>query len=226
MKAPILTAFALLVLNVLVQAAEAKPNIVFVITDDQGYGDLGCTGNPIIQTPNLDALAAESSQLTDYHVAPTCSPTRAALLTGHWTDRTGVWHTVNGRSMLRENEITLGQLLKNHGYATGMFGDRPITAGLPAEPDVPGADRAFRAHEGAAIPVVRAALRVDGRELESKPVSGGDVQITFTAELAAGSHQLAPVFITANGDELGAYYATVDGSLREPKSAHGLSGLR
>lgn len=87
--------------------------------------------------------------------------------------------------------------------------DQPITAELSAGPDVPGADRAFRAHEGVAIPVVRAALRLDGRELESKPVSGGDVQITFTAELSAGSHQLAPVFVTATGDEVGAYYAVV-----------------
>lgn len=102
--------------------AAEKPNIVFIITDDQGYGDLAYTGNPIIKTPNIDSLARESSQLTNYHVAPTCSPTRAALLTGHWTDRTGVWHTVNGRSMLRENEITVAQLLKDHGYATGMFG--------------------------------------------------------------------------------------------------------
>jgi arylsulfatase B len=106
----------------LTAAPAAAPNIVLIMTDDQGYGDLGCTGNPIIKTPQIDRLAAESSQLTDYHVAPTCSPTRAALLTGHWTDRTGVWHTVNGRSMLRENEVTLGQLLKDRGYATGMFG--------------------------------------------------------------------------------------------------------
>src|SRR5690606_7487721 len=96
-----------------------RPNIVLIITDDQGYGDLGHTGNPVIHTPNIDALAAESSQLTDYHVAPTCSPTRAALLTGHWTDRTGVWHTVNGRSMLRENEVTIARMLKDAGYVTG-----------------------------------------------------------------------------------------------------------
>ncbi|MBL7194545.1 MAG: sulfatase-like hydrolase/transferase, partial [Pirellulales bacterium] len=100
----------------------SRPNIVLVMADDQGYGDLGHTGNPVIQTPHLDALAAESTSLTDYHVAPTCSPTRAALMTGHWTDRTGVWHTINGRSMLRENEVTLGQLLGDAGYATGMFG--------------------------------------------------------------------------------------------------------
>ena len=68
-----------------VGAAEqkAKPNIVLIVTDDQGYGDLGFTGNPVIKTPHIDQLASESSQLTDYHVAPTCSPTRSALLTGH-----------------------------------------------------------------------------------------------------------------------------------------------
>jgi arylsulfatase B len=118
-----LSGFLLLALSATAAAASAtKPNIVFVITDDQGYGDLGFTGNPIVKTPHLDRLSTESSQLKDYHVAPTCSPTRAALLTGRWTNRTGVWHTVNGRSMLRENEITVGQLLKAHGYATGMFG--------------------------------------------------------------------------------------------------------
>lgn len=133
----------------LLHAAE-RPNIVLVITDDQGYGDLGCTGNPIIKTPHIDALAAESSQLTDYHVAPTCSPTRAALLTGHWTDRTGVWHTVNGRSMLRENEITLGQLLKEHGYATGMFGKWHLGDNFPYRPEDRGFTEVYR-HGGGGV---------------------------------------------------------------------------
>ena len=129
-----------LLLSVSALAAPApKPNIVFVITDDQGYGDLGFTGNPVVKTPHLDRLATESSQLKDYHVAPTCSPTRSALLTGHWTNRTGVWHTVNGRSMLRENEITLGQLLKDHGYATGMFGKWHLGDNYPYRPQ----DRGF-----------------------------------------------------------------------------------
>ncbi len=64
-----------LFISVFAAAPATKPNIVFVITDDQGYGDLGFTGNPIVKTPHLDRLAAESSQLKDYHVAPTCSPT-------------------------------------------------------------------------------------------------------------------------------------------------------
>ena len=122
----------------------SQPNIVIVIADDQGYGDLGHTGNPIIQTPNIDALAAESTSLTDYHVAPTCSPTRAALMTGHWTDRTGVWHTINGRSMLRANEVTLGQLLKDNGYSTGMFGKWHLGDNFPYRPEDRGFDEVYR----------------------------------------------------------------------------------
>ncbi|MAB76404.1 MAG: N-acetylgalactosamine-4-sulfatase, partial [Verrucomicrobiales bacterium] len=98
------------------------PNIVIVITDDQGYGDLSCHGNPVVKTPHLDSLASESVRLEDYHVAPTCSPTRGALLTGHWTNRTGVWHTIMGRSMLRFDEVTIAQIFKDNGYNTGMFG--------------------------------------------------------------------------------------------------------
>jgi arylsulfatase A-like enzyme len=130
--------------------ATDRPNIVFIITDDQGYGDLAHTGNPIIKTPHLDTLAAESSQLTDYHVAPTCSPTRAALLTGHWTDRTGVWHTVNGRSMLRENEVTLAQMLKDTGYATGLFGKWHLGDNYPYRPEDRGFTEVYR-HGGGGV---------------------------------------------------------------------------
>ena len=127
-----------------------QPNIVIVIADDQGYGDLSHTGNPIIQTPHIDTLAAESTSLTDYHVAPTCSPTRAALMTGHWTDRTGVWHTINGRSMLRENEVTLGQLLKDNGYRTGMFGKWHLGDNYPYRPEDRGFDEVYR-HGGGGV---------------------------------------------------------------------------
>jgi len=121
-----------------IQAAE-KPNVVIVITDDQGYGDLSCHGNPELKTPMIDALHAESVRLTDYHVSPTCSPTRSAFLTGHWTNRTGVWHTIMGRSMLRENEVTIGQIFKDGGYATGMFGKWHLGDNHPYRPE----DRGF-----------------------------------------------------------------------------------
>jgi arylsulfatase A-like enzyme len=115
------------------------PNVVLVITDDQGYGDLSCLGNPVLKTPNLDKLYGESVRLTDYHVAPTCSPTRAALLTGRWSNRTGVWHTIMGRSMLRENEVTMGQIFQDAGYATGMFGKWHLGDNYPYRPE----DRGF-----------------------------------------------------------------------------------
>jgi arylsulfatase A-like enzyme len=127
-----------------------RPNIVFIITDDQGYGDLGCTGNPVIKTPNMDALAGESTVLQDYHVAPTCSPTRSALVTGHWTNRTGVWHTINGRSMLRANEITIGQLLKDNGYETGMFGKWHMGDNYPYRPEDRGFTEVYR-HGGGGV---------------------------------------------------------------------------
>ena len=127
-----------------------QPNVVIVITDDQGYGDLGCTGNPVIKTPHLDRLANESVWLTDYHVAPTCSPTRAALMSGHWTNRTGAWHTIMGRSMLREDEGTLGQFFKDAGYQTGMFGKWHLGDNFPYRPEDRGFEEVYR-HGGGGV---------------------------------------------------------------------------
>jgi len=130
---------SLVLVSILTPSLAAKPNVVLVMTDDQGYGDLSCHGNPTLKTPHLDALYQESVRLKDYHVAPTCSPTRSALLTGHWTNRTGVWHTIMGRSMLRENEVTIGQIFKDGGYATGMFGKWHLGDNYPFRPE----DRGF-----------------------------------------------------------------------------------
>ncbi len=131
-------------------AAAEKPNVVLVITDDQGYGDLSCHGNPILKTPEIDKLFAQSVRLKDYHVAPTCSPTRCALLTGHWTNRTGVWHTIMGRSMLRENEVTMGQVFKDDGYATGMFGKWHLGDNYPYRPEDRGYTEVMR-HGGGGV---------------------------------------------------------------------------
>ncbi len=131
-------------------SAFAKPNIVLVMTDDQGYGDVAAHGNPVIKTPHIDKLAGESLNLQDYHVAPTCSPTRAAFLTGHWTNRTGVWHTINGRSMLRENEVTLGALLQGTGYTTGMFGKWHLGDNYPYRPEDRGFEEVYR-HGGGGV---------------------------------------------------------------------------
>jgi arylsulfatase A-like enzyme len=111
-----------------------KPNVIIVITDDQGYGDIAALGNPWIKTPNMDKLWEESVRLTDYHVSPTCAPTRAALMTGRYNDRVGVWHTVTGRTLLRENEITMAKVFEDNGYATGMFGKWHLGDNYPRRP--------------------------------------------------------------------------------------------
>ncbi len=103
-------------------SAETPPNILLVVTDDQGYGDLGCHGNPHVRTPNLNRLHDESVRLTQFHAGPVCSPTRAGLMTGRYHYRTGVVDTYLGRSMMRPDEITLAETLAAQGYRTGIFG--------------------------------------------------------------------------------------------------------
>ena len=120
--------------------AALRPNIIFVLTDDQGYGELGCHGNPVIRTPHLDAFHEESVRLTDYHVGPTCAPTRAGLLTGHYHNSTGVWHTIGGRSLLRKDEWSLAAALSEAGYATGIFGKWHLGDNAPYRPQ----DRGFQ----------------------------------------------------------------------------------
>ena len=117
----------------------SRPNVVLVITDDQGYGDLGCNGNPVIQTPNIDRLRSQGIQLDNYHVDPTCAPTRSALMTGRYSDRVGVWHTVQGRNMLRSREVTMADVFAQNGYATGIFGKWHLGDCYPYRPE----DRGF-----------------------------------------------------------------------------------
>lgn len=118
----------------------AQPNVILVLTDDQGYGDLGCHGNPVVQTPNIDRMHAESVRLDDYHVGPTCAPTRAGLMTGHYANSTGVWHTVGGRSLLRRNEVSAADFFARAGYATGLFGKWHLGDNFPFRPQ----DRGFQ----------------------------------------------------------------------------------
>ncbi len=109
-------------LHALLLLLAAAPNVVIVLTDDQGHGDLGCHGNKSIRTPNLDRLHGQSVRLTDFHVDATCSPTRSALYTGRYSSRTGIWHTIAGRSIMRRNEKTIGDYFSAAGYRTGLFG--------------------------------------------------------------------------------------------------------
>ncbi len=99
-----------------------RPNIIIVMADDLGYGDLGCHGNRFVRTPAIDMFYKESARLTSFHVDPTSAPTRAALLTGRYSARTGVWHDMMGRSLLRKDEKTIADIFNKAGYRTAIFG--------------------------------------------------------------------------------------------------------
>ncbi|MDC0584333.1 arylsulfatase [Bacteroidales bacterium] len=120
-----------------------KPNVILVITDDQGYGDLSCHGNPWLKTPNIDQLYDESVRLTDFHVTSTCSPTRGALMTGHYTNRAGSWHTIASREMVFEHETMFPEILKQNGYSTAMFGKWHLGDNHPHRPQDRGFDETF-----------------------------------------------------------------------------------
>jgi len=120
--------------------AAKTPNIIIVITDDQGYGDLGCNGNPLIKTPNLDAFSKTAVRFSDYHVSPTCAPTRGALMCGQVTDKAGPWHTINGRNYLRAEKLTIAQMLRAKDYQTAMFGKWHLGDNYPFRPQ----DRGFQ----------------------------------------------------------------------------------
>lgn len=120
-------------------APDRAPNVVLVMTDDQGYGDLSCHGNPVLKTPNIDGLHGRSIRFTNYHVSPTCAPTRSALLTGRYTNATGAWHTIMGRSLLRPGEVTLADCFRASGYRTGIFGKWHLGDNFPCRPQ----DRGF-----------------------------------------------------------------------------------
>ncbi|WP_297086557.1 arylsulfatase [uncultured Draconibacterium sp.] len=123
-----------------VKSKQTKPNIIIVITDDQGKNDLGCEGNPYIKTPNIDKFYNNAVRFNNFHVSTTCAPTRGALLTGRHTDRLNVFHTISGRSLLFEDEVLLPQILAQNGYATGMFGKWHLGDNYPFRP----MDRGFQ----------------------------------------------------------------------------------
>jgi arylsulfatase A-like enzyme len=103
-------------------APARRPNVIILITDDQGYGDLSLHGNEVLHTPNLDRIGAEGVQFTQFHVSPVCSPTRSSLMTGRYNYRTGVVDTYLGRSMMHSDETTLAEIFRDSGYRTGIFG--------------------------------------------------------------------------------------------------------
>lgn len=121
----------------------SKPNIIYIMTDDQGYGDLACHGHPFLETPNLDKLYAESTRFTDYHVSPTCAPTRAALMSGRNPFEVGVTHTILERERLALGVPTVAEVLKKAGYTTGIFGKWHLGESDEYQPGSRGFDEVF-----------------------------------------------------------------------------------
>ncbi len=126
------------------------PNVLLIMTDDQGYGDLGIHGNAAIRTPVLDELAGSSTRFREFYVSPVCAPTRSALLTGRYTLRTGVFDTYNGGAIMAARETTLGELFKSHGYRTAVFGKWHLGDSYPSRPADQGFDESL-VHLGGGI---------------------------------------------------------------------------
>ena len=116
------SALLLVLLAAAASTAARPPNIVLVMPDDVGYGDYSFVGNPVIQTPAVDAFSKQAVRFTDVQVAPTCSPTRSSIMTGRHEFRNGVTHTIHERERLTLHATTLAQVLKSAGYTTGIFG--------------------------------------------------------------------------------------------------------
>ncbi len=119
--------------------SESEPNVIIILTDDQGYGELSAHGNPVVKTPNLDRLRAESVRFTDFHVAPMCTPTRGQLMSGQDALRNGAMNVSSGRTLLRRELPIMPQMFADAGYATGIFGKWHLGDTFPYRPE----DRGF-----------------------------------------------------------------------------------
>ena len=128
----------------------SRPNIILVITDDQGYPNLSCVGHPVLKTPNIDDLYSMSMRFTSFHVSPTCAPTRSSLMSGRHEFKNGVTHTIMERERMSLETITIAQVLQSAGYTTGIFGKWHLGDEEPYQPENRGFDEVF-IHGGGGI---------------------------------------------------------------------------
>ena len=120
-----------------------KPNILLIMADDMGYGDVSGIGNPYLQTPNLDRLASQSISFKNFYVSPVCAPTRASLLTGRYHQEIGVRSVLNGFEIMDPNAVTLAEILKQDGYQTALYGKWHLGEYYPSTPNAQGFDDYF-----------------------------------------------------------------------------------
>lgn len=139
-----------------------RPNVILMMTDDQGIGDFGVMGNKILETPHIDALVAKSGSVETFYVSPVCSPTRASLMTGRYNQRTRCIDTWLGRSSMDPDEYTLAEALKKAGYATGLFGKWHLGDLYPMRPQDQGFDDVLM-HKGGGLAQPSEPLENDRR---------------------------------------------------------------
>lgn len=109
-------------LNVLVVKAQTAPNVILIMTDDQGYGDITSHGNLKIKTPNMDKITSSGARLDNFYVSSVCAPTRVSLLTGRYHIRTGVTSVTNNLEEMCSNEVAIAEVYKGNSFTTGLFG--------------------------------------------------------------------------------------------------------
>ncbi len=132
------------------QTSQKKPNVVLIITDDQGYGTVGVHGAPHLKTPNMDRLANEGVECERFYGNPLCSPTRASLMTGRYCYRTGILHTSRGGALMSGDEVTAAEIFAQNGYRTGLFGKWHLGDNYPMRPIDQGFEEAVW-HKGGGI---------------------------------------------------------------------------
>ena len=138
MKAPLFTILFLTL--ILIADAGARPNVLLILTDDQGYGDLSLHGNPQLSTPAMDRIGREGIRLDRFYVNAVCAPTRASMLTGRYHLRTGAFGVTRREEVLNPSEVTIAELFRDNGYATGCFGKWHNGTVYPETPNGQGFD--------------------------------------------------------------------------------------
>ncbi len=150
------------------ESTATPPNILLILTDDMGYGDVGISGNPYIRTPNLDQLAQNSVQFKNFYVSSVCAPTRASLLTGRYHQRTGVRSVTNGFETMDPNEVTLAEVLKQEGYRTALFGKWHLGEYYPSVPNAQGFDEYLGFRTGHTNHYYDAEIERNGKPYQTK----------------------------------------------------------
>ena len=139
----ILSLLSLLIMSCSQEDTKLKPNVVLILADDQGWGDLSIHGNPYVSTPHIDQLAKEGMQLTNFFVQPVCSPTRAEILTGRYHVRGGVYSTSAGGERLNIDEYIIAEAFQDNGYKTAAFGKWHSGSQHPYHPNSRGFDHYY-----------------------------------------------------------------------------------